>query len=75
MGKKNEAPKKMHQLGDSDCYIKKINLNESKVHNFGEQRQKEKKDRKIERKEGKTQISLEQNPRKEENPKQIKLYI
>lgn len=38
MGKKNEAPKKMHQLGDSDCYIKKINLNESKVHNFGEQR-------------------------------------
>lgn len=57
----------MHQLGDGDCYIKKINLKWIKSSQFW--------GAKIERKEGKAQISLEQNPRKEENPKQIKLYI
>lgn len=41
---KDEAPKKMHQPGDDDCYIKKINLECIKISQlWGEKRGKEEK--------------------------------
>lgn len=41
---KDEAPKKMHQPGDDDCYIKKINVECIKISQlWGEKRGKEEK--------------------------------